>query len=80
MHMLFKKPLYEVDYPDIEKLLADKIDESEILDYKERDISDESLLKQVAAFSNTRGGFLIYGIKESGRGGYPVSIEGIGKD
>ena len=69
-----------MDYPDIEKLLADKIDESEILDYKERDISDESLLKQVAAFSNTRGGFLIYGIKESGRGGYPVSIEGIGKD
>lgn len=80
MRMLFKKPLYEVDYQDIEKLLADKIDESEILDYKERAISDESVLKQVAAFSNTRGGFLIYGIKESGRGGYPVSIEGIEKD
>lgn len=78
--MLFKKPLYEVNYQDIKKLKDDKIEESEILDYKEREIDDKNVLKEVTAFSNTRGGFLIYGIKESGKGGYPVSIDGIEKD
>lgn len=80
MSMLFKKPLYEVDYQDIKKLKDDKIEESEILDYKEMKIDDKNVLKEVTAFSNTRGGFLIYGIKESGKGGYPVSIDGIEKN
>ena len=77
--MLFNKPLNEVNFQDIRKLLDDEIDESEILDYKERDIEDDKVLKEVAAFSNTRGGFLLYGVKENGRGGHPVSIDGIEK-
>jgi hypothetical protein len=75
--MLFKKPLSEVEFPDIQKLKDAKIEESEILDYKEQMISDDKLVKHVTAFSNTSGGDLIIGIKESGRGGYPIEIPGI---
>jgi len=75
--MLFKKPLSEVEFSDIQKLKDAKIEESEILDYKEQMISDDKLVKHVTAFSNTSGGDLIFGIKERGRGGYPVGIPGI---
>lgn len=75
--MLFKKPLSEVEFPDIQKLKDAKIEESEILDYKEEMISENDLIKHVTAFSNTNGGDLVFGIKESGRGGYPVDIPGI---
>jgi Predicted transcriptional regulator containing an HTH domain and an uncharacterized domain shared with the mammalian protein Schlafen len=75
--MLFKKPLSEVEFSDIQKLKDAKIEESAILDYKEKMISEDKLVKHVVAFSNTNGGDLIFGIKESGRGGYPVDIQGI---
>jgi hypothetical protein len=77
MSMLFKKPLSEVEFSDIQKLQDDKIEESVILDYKKEMISENDLVKHITAFSNTSGGFLIFGIEESGRGGYPVSIPGI---
>ncbi|QCR14825.1 AlbA family DNA-binding domain-containing protein [Methanosarcina mazei] len=80
--MLFKKSFSEVDYSDIQKLLIDKIEESEILDYKSEyqgtnKEHENTLLKEIAAFANTKGGFLLYGVKESGRGGWPVAINGI---
>ena len=75
--MLFKKPLSEVEFSDIQNLKDAKIEESAILDYKEQIISDDKLIKHVTAFSNTSGGDLIVGIEESGRGGYPVDIPGI---
>jgi predicted HTH transcriptional regulator len=37
-------------------------------------IPEDKLVKHVTAFSNTSGGDLIFGIKESGRGGYPTDI------
>jgi hypothetical protein len=77
MSTLFKKPLSEVEFLEIQKLKDAKIEESEILDYKEEMISENDLIKHVTAFSNTSGGNLIFGIKESGRGGYPVNIPGI---
>jgi hypothetical protein len=77
MSTLFKKPLSEVEFLDIQKLKDAKIEESEILDYKEEMISENDLIKHVTAFSNISGGNLIFGIKESGRGGYPVDIPGI---
>ena len=80
MYMLFKKPLYEVNYQDIKRLLDENVDESVILDYKKMEITDDKVLRHVSAFSNTQGGFLIYGIKESGKGGHPVSIDGIEKN
>ena len=75
--MLFKKPLSKVEFPVIQKLKDAKIEESEILDYKEQMISEDKLVKHVTAFSNTSGGDLIFGIKERGGGRYPVDIPGI---
>ncbi|KAF5437572.1 putative transcriptional regulator, contains HTH domain [Candidatus Methanophagaceae archaeon] len=75
--MLFKKPLSEVEFLNIQKLKDAKIEESAILDYKEQMISEDKLVKHVTAFSNTSGGDLIFGIKESGRGGYPIDVPGI---
>lgn len=54
--MLFKKPLSEVEFPDIQKLKDAKIEESAILDYKVQRISEDKLVKHVTAFSNTSGG------------------------
>lgn len=75
--MLFKKPLSEVEFSDIQKLKGDRIEESLILDYKKEMISDDKLVKHITAFSNTNGGFLVFGVEETGRGGYPKDIPGI---
>jgi hypothetical protein len=75
--MLFKKPLPQVEFSDIQKLQDGKIEESLILDYKKEMISDDKLIKHITAFSNTSGGFLVFGVEESGRGGYPKDIPGI---
>lgn len=66
--MLFKKPFSDIEYSDIEDLKKNKIAESEILDYKDLKIDDNNVVKEVTAFSNTGGGFLIYDIKETGKG------------
>ena len=75
--MLFKKPLSEVEFPDIQKLKDGKREESLILDYKEEMISDDKLIKHITAFSNTCGGFLVFGVEATKRGGYPKDIPGI---
>ena len=79
--MLFNKNLADVDYENIEWLKDVKFEESQILDYKadyaETRDHENNLLKEITAFSNSSGGFLIFGIVESGRGGYPQEIVGI---
>ncbi|MBI2076261.1 MAG: ATP-binding protein [Candidatus Aenigmarchaeota archaeon] len=75
--MVFRKNLSDVNYDDIEFLLNQKIPESDILDYKQQAINDDDLVKDVCAFANTRGGTVVFGVQESGRGGYPVAIDGI---
>lgn len=77
--MVFLKPLDKLEYGDIERLKLNKICESQILDYKGELLEDDKLLRQISAFANTQGGFLILGIRESGKGGYPEEISGIDK-
>ena len=58
---IFGKPLNEVTMQDV-KIFCDKqIREGINLDYK-RDLTSKSLLKTMAAFANTRGGFIIVGV------------------
>ena len=78
--MIFKKTPVDINYADIESLKTNRIEESEILDYKEEIINENNLLKEITAFTNSRGGYIIFGVKESGRGGYPTDIEGIDDD
>ena len=75
--MVFQKPLIDLKFVDIEQLRSNKICESDILDYKEQLLKDEDLLKHVSSFANTQGGYLIFGVKETGKGGYPEEILGI---
>jgi len=75
--MVFLKPLDDVKFEDIEQLKSNRICESEALDYKEQLLKDDDLLKHVSAFANTQGGFLIFGVKETGKGGCPEEILGI---
>jgi len=77
--VVFLKPLEKLEFTDIEKLKSNKICESQILDYKKQLLGDNKLLKQVSAFANTQGGFLIFGVEETGKGGYPKENFGINK-
>ena len=75
--LVFLKPLEELKFEDIERLKSNKICESEILDYKEQLLKVDELLRHVSAFANTQGGFLIFGVKENGKGEYPEEILGV---
>ncbi len=75
--MVFKKDISDLTFSDIESLQTDKIAESHMLDYKQELIDDKDLLRHVAAFANTGGGYIVFGVKESGMGGHPESIPGI---
>lgn len=74
---MINKNIDDISYSDIEGLAHNKIDESDSLDYKEDMIGDEKLLKHICAFANTRGGDIVFGIREFGKGGYPEKILGI---
>jgi hypothetical protein len=80
MMPLFNKPLAEVIQQDIQGLKDNQISESRTLDYK-RDLylpNDEGkreFLKDVTAFANTAGGYLVLGIEE--QKGVPVAIDGV---
>jgi hypothetical protein len=77
--VVFLKPLQELGFEDIERLKLNKICESQILDYKRQLLEDNKLVKQVSSFANTHGGHLIFGVSETGKGGYPKEIPGIDK-
>ena len=74
---MFGKNLDDVTYDDIFKLQKEKVDESDILDYKADFQEEDKIIKHVCAFANTRGGYLIFGVKESKDGGHPTEIMGI---
>lgn len=74
--MIFPKTV-----PEIQSLIADEIQESIHLDYKEAravgktDKQKFDFAKDVSAFANSDGGVLVYGIKEKGH--LPVAVTGI---
>jgi len=77
---LFNKPLNQVKLDDIQTIFNNKVPESRTLDYKLEihpitDGGNKEFLKDVSAFANTMGGYLIYGIQEEE--GIPTGIEGV---
>lgn len=80
---LFVKALSEVSIDDIGAIVRDKIPESRTLDYKlevhlPTDAGNKEFLRDISAFANTVGGYLIYGISEAE--GMPVGIKGVEVD
>jgi len=76
----FGKALIDVSIDDINTIVHNKIPESRIIDYKlelypETDAGNKEFLKDISAFANTVGGYLIFGIHE--KNGAPVEIKGI---
>ena len=74
---MINKDITDITYDDINLLKQHKIPEGDTLEYKSKMIQNSDLIKQVCAFANTRGGDIIFGVKESGSGGYPVEICGL---
>jgi hypothetical protein len=75
--MSLAKPLDVWVFDDIKKMKEDAIPESDLLDYKTGLVDDDSLIRHVTAFANSRGGFIVFGVEESGRGGTPIGVPGI---
>lgn len=65
------KPTREITADDIRRLVTDHVPEDRHLDYKQApypptDSGTKELLKDVCAFANTDGGYIIIGIREDG--------------
>jgi predicted HTH transcriptional regulator len=76
----FNKPLSEITIDDISIIVRDKVPESRNLDYKRElppltEAGNKELLKDISAFANTVGGYLIYGVDE--KEGVPTEILGV---
>jgi hypothetical protein len=76
----FNKPLSEITIDDINIIVRDKVPESRSLDYKRElppltEAGNKELLKDISAFANTVGGYLIYGVDEEE--GVPTEILGV---
>jgi len=75
--MVFTKPLSQVTFDDVRALMQNKMTESDALDYKVQLVDDEQLVRHVCAFANSRGGFIAFGVEETGKGGFPKDIPGV---
>jgi len=77
---LFGKAIIDLSIDNINTIVHNKIPESRIIEYKlelhsETDAGNKEFLKDISAFANTVGGYLIYGIHE--QKGIPVEIKGV---
>jgi hypothetical protein len=80
MTPLFRKPLAEAVQQDIVDLKDNQVPESRTLDYKRElypptDEGKRDFLKDVTAFANTVGGYLLFGVEE--KEGVPVAVDGV---
>jgi predicted HTH transcriptional regulator len=77
---LTDKSLASISESDLRDLITNKVREGKEIDYKQSlpgnaDSDKKEFLADVSSFSNTNGGHLIYGMKESG--GVPTEIPGV---
>lgn len=80
---MFSKPIKELNIKDIEDLVTQrKEDENNYLEYKQnietKDSFKEKILRVISGFANAKGGYLIFGIKES-KENEPAELVGISK-
>lgn len=79
--MLFdNKEIKNIDESDLQSLIVDQVPEGKIIDYKEAiigtaDNDKKEFLADVSSFSNSSGGYLVLGVKESN--GLPTEIIGL---
>lgn len=79
--LLMGKQLSDVNKPELDELVENKVLEGKQIDYKSRlhppgpDGAKMEFLKDVSSFANAAGGHIIYGIEE--KKGVPLSVCGI---
>ena len=74
-HIFGKDKLESIQKEDIDKLIEDKVEESQHLDYEEIPIKPkfDGLAKHVSGFLNTSGGVVIFGVSEQ-KNKIPIKI------
>lgn len=85
--MLWGKNYSSIEFEDIERIVESKVSENRTLDYKKeinlvKDKNRKELLFDIASFTNSEGGVIIYGIEEEkdnnqNNTGIPAKISGI---
>ncbi len=76
---IFNKKFEDIDFSDIQALVDNKVNESQVLEYKER-YTPKQTASLISAFANTYGGFIIYGIKEDEINNEPDEIINVNND
>lgn len=78
----FNKPLDDIEYNDLERLITNSITEGWFVEYKSNiprkgsKIDSAKIAKSVSSFANTKGGWLFFGIESDNRN-LPSNICGI---
>lgn len=77
---IFNKSSDRIEFSDILQLIDKKVEESNMLDYKEViEWKGKDIGKDICGFANTNGGLLIYGVNEDRQTGIPLNINLIDK-
>lgn len=74
--IVLNKPIKNLTFEEIAKFCEEKIIEGIQIEYK-KEFPAKGLAKQITAFSNTRGGIIIIGVKENEDSGVPELWDGI---
>ncbi|MHC4519300.1 MAG: AlbA family DNA-binding domain-containing protein [Planctomycetota bacterium] len=80
--MALERPLDELTEADLQDLVTNEVPEGIMLEYKEvlsleKKEERKEFLRDVPAFANTRGGQIVYGIREDRAKGVPQELCGI---
>lgn len=78
--MALDKPLEDVTIDDLNELIANKVAERKVIDYKAElkigsDAERKEFLADISSFANAAGGVLLFGVTEDD--GYPTDVPGI---
>lgn len=77
MYNPFNKPITEIEYEDLKKLIENNISEGWCIEYKEKFPKDnKKIANSIASFANSEGGWYIVGIKENNNKSNPFEIVG----
>lgn len=77
MYNPFNKPISEIDYGDLKKLIENNISEGWFVEYKGSFPNNKQIAKSIASFANSEGGWYIVGIEEDKNESKPSEIIGL---
>lgn len=80
--MALDKPITDVTETDLQNLITNQIPEGTTIEYKatlslDKPEEKKEFVRDIAAFANTRGGDVVYGIKEDRDRGIPQELCGV---